>query len=31
MGYPDFLSVKLGLRIPIVRGIPETKTQVSDS
>ena len=31
MGYPGFLSVELGLRIPIVCGIPDSLTFISDS
>ena len=30
MCYPDFLSVKLGLRIPIVSGIPDSLSCISD-
>ena len=31
MGYPDFLLVKLRLRIPIVSGIPDCLNCTSDS
>ena len=30
MSYPDFLSVKLALRIPIVSGIPDSLSCISD-
>ena len=31
MGYPGLLSVELGVRIPIVCGIPDSLTCISDS